>query len=107
MSLTKRYGYAVTLGCDSSGGSSFTVLGNIVDSIEGADVKADEIEVTLLADKIKTWAQGQIDGGQVTFKIAYDPADTSGTTIATLLGNGNVANWQISYPIINAESQQH
>jgi hypothetical protein len=106
MTLTKRYGYGVTLGCDPAGGTAFVILGNIVDSIEGPEVKTDDIEVTLLADKDKTFLGGQIDGGTVSFQIAYDPLDTSGTTIATLLGNSNIANWQIKYPVIGAEVQQ-
>lgn len=107
--LTKRYGYGVTLGVDSSGiGTTFTVLANIVDALEGPDIKTDSIEFTLLADKIKAHMGGQIDPGTVTFTIAYDPADaTSGQVLVALLGSSLVCTWEILYPVIGAETQQN
>jgi hypothetical protein len=107
MSLTKRKGYGVTLGCDQTGGTTYAVLGAVVSGLDGADAKADEIDTTVLSDHYKTKEGGQVDSGTVTFQIAYDPLDTATTTVLTgLLASGAVAGWQITYPIVASETQQ-
>lgn len=99
MSLTKRIGYGITLGCDPTGASSFTTLGAVVDGIDGPDAKTDKVDTTILSDKFKTAAGAQIDPGTVTFKIAYDPSDTDTTQKLTALHqSSDVASWQVTYP---------
>lgn len=110
MTLIQRYSYGVTLGYSTAITSpTYTVLGAIVDDLDGGDAKADEIETTLLADKIKSHIPGQIDPNSVTFTIAYDPADTNTSQeLATLLVSNppTPALWQIKYPVIGGETQQ-
>lgn len=107
MSLTKRIGFGVTLGCDPAGGVTYAVLGAVVDGLEGAEAKTDEVDTSVLGDKYKTKAGAQVDPGNVTFSIAYDPLDTATTTVLTgLLASSAVAGWQITYPVIAAETQQ-
>lgn len=107
MPLTKRIGFGVTLSCDPAGGTTYALLGAVVEGIDGADAKATVIETALLTDKYQTKAVGQVDSGEVSFTIAYDPADTATTTVLTgLLTSGVSAGWEISYPIIAAETQQ-
>lgn len=107
MSLTKRVGLGVTLGCDPTGGVTYATMGSIVDHIDGPDAKGKVYENALLVDKYTTKGVAQIDPGEVTFTIAYDPLDTSTTTILTgLLTSGVIAGWEIVYPIIGVETQQ-
>lgn len=107
MSLTKRIGFGVTLGCDPTGGTTYAVLGAVVDGLDGPDAKAEEVDTAVLSDKYKTKAGAQIDSGNVTFQIAYDPLDTATTTVLTgLFSSSAVAGWQILYPVIASETQQ-
>jgi len=107
MSLTKRVGLGVTLSCDPLGGVTYVVLGSIVDHIEGADAKTTVFDSSLLGDKFTTKGGAQIDPGEVTFTIAYDPLDTATTVVLTgLLASSVIAGWEIEYPIIGAEVQQ-
>lgn len=107
MSLVKRIGFGVTLGCDPTGGTSYAVLGAVVDGIDGPDPKTEEVDTAVLADKYKTKAGAQIDSGNATFQIAYDPLDTATTLVLTgLLTSSANAGWQITYPVIGAETQQ-
>jgi hypothetical protein len=107
MSLTKRVGLGVILNCDPTGGITYTALGSIVDHIDGADAKTTVYDSSLLTDKFTTKGGAQIDPGSVTFTIAYDPLDTSTTTVLTaLLASSAIAGWQLLYPIIGTEVQQ-
>lgn len=116
MTLTRRAGLGVTLGVDPTGGTSFTVLGAIVEGIDGPDAKGEEYDASLLTDKYKHKDVAQVDPGDLTFTIAYDPADTATTQALALQLSGGTAggsqtvaampNWQISYPIIGVETQQ-
>ena len=106
MSLTKRVGLGVTLGCDPTGGVTYALLGSIVDHIDGADAKTVIFDSSLLTDKYETKGGAQIDPGTYTFKIAYDPLDSSTTTILTgLLTSSVIAGFQLEYPVIGAETQ--
>jgi hypothetical protein len=96
--LLKRIGFGCTLGVDPAGGTAYSVLGNIVDSIDGPEAKTVEVDTTLLGDKYKTSAGADVDPGNVTYEILMDPADTSYTTLSALLGNSNLGNWQVVMP---------
>jgi hypothetical protein len=107
MSLTKRIAFGITLGCDPTGGTAYATLGAVVDGFDGADAKTEVVDTSVLADKYHTKGGAQIDPGTVTFTIAYDPLDTATTTVLTgLLTSSVVAGWQVTYPIIGAETQQ-
>ena len=105
MALTKRVGFGVVL--QHYNGVSYDTLGAIVDGVDGADAKTTVIDTSILSDKFMPKAGGQIDSGEVTFTIAYDPLDTTTNTLLTgLLGSSALATYKILYPIIGAESQQ-
>lgn len=103
----RRIGFGVTLGVDPTGaGASYTIIGAIIDGVEGPDAKKTVIDTTLLSDAYRTISVAQGEPGEVTFQIAYDPSDTTSTgTLAGLLTSGyssvaatNPPKWQISYP---------
>lgn len=94
--LEKRIGYGSTLSVDSAGGTDYTEVASIVDGWSGPSTTADEIETTVLDDTYKTYARGQIDPGEITFQIAYDPADTNSQTLVELYSSCTVATWQVS-----------
>lgn len=101
MALTRRIGFGVTLDCDPAGGTTYANLGAIVDGLDGGDAKTTVIETAILGDKFVTKAGGQVDPGEVTFTIAYDPLDAATNLVLTaLLGNSNVAHFRINYPAV-------
>lgn len=99
MSLTVRTGLGFTLGVDPTGGTSFTTIASLVAPPKRSGAKADTPDVTILSDTWKQFAKSQIDPGEVTFTIAYDPNDTVTTTLTSLLSQITpTPKWQISYP---------
>ena len=99
MTLERRIGYGFTLGVDSTGGTSFTTIGGIVDGMDGPGATSDTADVSILTDKFKRKRKAMVDAGQVTLSVAYDPADSTAHLLATLLADlTNVANWQINFP---------
>jgi hypothetical protein len=77
MTLQRRIGLGVTLGVDTSGGSNYAVLGNVVNSIKHGGTKAQQADISILSDTYMQFAKGQIDPGEWTFEIAFDPLDTN------------------------------
>ena len=101
MTINRRVGLGFTLGCDAANGTSFTTLGAIVDGWKGPQGKKETVNISVLADTYMVFGVSQIDGGEVTFKIAYDPDEATSTTLNTLFAqvNQTPANWQIHYPV--------
>lgn len=67
--MAEYSGYAATLQVDNSG---YTTIGQIRD-ITGPAMALDAIDSTHRGSAWKTALPGQLDGGEVTFDIAYDP----------------------------------
>ncbi len=99
MTLNRRTGYGHTLSVDAANGTSFTVLGAIVGGWSGPKIKKDAPDITVLSDTYKQYGVSQIDGGEVTFQIMWDPDEASSTTVNTLLAQMNQvpANWKVTY----------
>lgn len=97
MSLIKRIGFGITLGVDPTGGTSFSVLGSVVDGFSGSGPKAIKADTSVLANWYSTYAPCGVEPGSFDFEIAYDPAFSESHTLAILLGTGAVANWQITF----------
>jgi hypothetical protein len=96
-SLVKVIGFGSTLSCDPTGGTSFTTLGAIVDGWDESQAKAEKANTSILSDKYMTAAPAQVDPGEVSFEIAYDPmTGSSAATLGALLTSGAIANWQTS-----------
>ncbi len=100
MAVNKRIGLGVTLACDPAGGSSYTTLGAIVDGLAESEAKADMADTSILADTWKTKSKSQVDPGEVTYTIAYDPDEATSTTLATLLASVSAVppTWRVTYP---------
>lgn len=104
MTLTKRIGLGITLSVDTAGGTSFTALGSIVDSME-TDAKAVDVNTSLLGDQFDSFLPASIDGGTLTITIAYSPEDTNTTKILNDLfysTSQTLANFKIGYPAVGA-----
>ncbi len=109
MSLTRRIGLGVTIGMDASGNAnSFTVLGAVVDGLNHGGAKADVADLSILSDTYKPKGKGQIDPGEITLSVAYDPSDSSNTNTSralaaalALTGPAPIA-FQISYPAVGS-----
>ncbi len=100
MAVSKRIGLGVTLSVDVTGGTSFSLIGAVVDGISEGEAKADMVDTSILADIFKTKSKSQVDPGEVTLTIAYDPDEGSSTGFKLLLASVNAVapNWKISYP---------
>jgi len=99
MSLTRRIALGFIISVDPAGGTSWTDLGNIVDGYKGPDSKADKVDISILADVFKGMTKGQIDSGEMTFEIAYDPEDSQSALLESLLQQYDpVPSWKITYP---------
>lgn len=101
MTLQSRVGYGWTVGVDSTGGTSFTTLGAVVEGFKGPGAKRDKVDITLLSDLWKRFAGAQIDPGELAFTIAWDPGDATTTQTLTALlksTSGVEPNWQLTYP---------
>ncbi len=99
MSLRKRVGLGIVLECDEAGGVAFSTVASIVDMIDGPHVKADIVNVPLLEDTYMEKVKGMIDGGEVTFSIAWDRDHATTATIKTLRDDITTCpTWRITYP---------
>lgn len=98
--IARNIGFGTKLGVDIAGGTTFVDLVSIKTPPNGPNAKIEKVDVSLLNEKWKSSAGGQGDAGEVTFDIQYDKTDTVTTQIlTTLLGNSNVANWQVTYAL--------
>ena len=89
--------YKATIGVDPAGGSSYTVLGELMGDISG-DSSRDANDVTLLGDAFKQKIPGQGDLGTLSFSLGYDQQDTGNTgLVCDLFNDGVIASWQITF----------
>ena len=83
-----------TLGYSTTGEGSFTTLTNLQEIPEIGNGAPEKIEVTTLADNVKTYIAGLGDSGQeLAFKFLYEK-----TQFETLLGMTETYNWKVSMP---------
>lgn len=100
-------GLGVTLAMDLAGAANYVVLGAIVNGFSGA-AKADVADLSILSDTYKPKGKGQVDGGELTLQVAYDPDDNSNTNTsralaaALALTGPTPRTFQISYPAVGA-----
>lgn len=89
-----------TLAVDKAGdGLEYTPITQIV-SVEGASNEVGSIETTHLGSTRKTYRPGLPDGGEVSFEVEYDPADTEHKFLRGLADEPEILSWQISYPTL-------
>lgn len=99
MALYERVGLGCTIDWDSTGGTSFTPIGSVVDG-EKTEAKAKTAKTALLSDTWDTFAKCSIDPGEFKFTIAYDPLYSEYHSLATSLAAVNTVapNWRLSFP---------
>jgi|ERR1017187_233865 hypothetical protein len=101
----KRVGFGVTLGWDSTGGSSYAVIGTVVDG-DKFEAKWKTANTSLLSDKAETFSKTSYDPGELKFTINYDPLASDYTNLKTsfLAVNATAPAWQVSFPDSGAGS---
>ena len=87
MPVNKRIGLGFTLSVDPLGGTSYTTIGAIVDGFGESEAKAMMVETAILTDVFITKSKSQVDPGEVTFIIAYDPDEASSVLLNQLLAS--------------------
>ena len=100
MTTNRRIGLGFTISVSPTGtAGTYTGIGSLINSPQGPGAKADTVDVSLLSDTYKQKAKGQVDSGDVTFSIMYDPDDTSTTTLTALLTQTTtIPAWKVGYP---------
>lgn len=95
--MTKYIGFGNTLGVDSSGGSTYVIIAEVVDAINRSGMEAEVIDTAVLADQYGTFCKGMIDPGTLEFDIAYDPGVGTSAVLAGLLESCTPAGWEVTY----------
>lgn len=88
-----------TLSVDKTGGGTYTTLADIV-SFDGPSNSVGKVETTNLSSPRKTYRPGLPDGGDLSFDLQFDPADTTHTYLRSLADTPAVLTWQVSYPTL-------
>ena len=84
----------ITLGYKTTEGSTYTNLTNLMEIPEIGNGAPEKIEVTTLADNVKTYIAGLGDSGQeLAFKFLYEKAQ-----FEVLLGMTDSCKWKVSMP---------
>ena len=96
--MTDRTGFGTTIAYSTDGGTTYTDIGGIHDTISGPELSADAVEVTDhdSADGWREYIGGLKDAGEVGFKVNWDPADTQHDALVAQVGN--VIDWKITFP---------
>jgi hypothetical protein len=82
---------------DKTGSGTYTVLAQ-VESFDGPSNTVGSIETTNLASARKTYRPGLPDGGEISFDLQFDPADTGHIFLRGLADTPEILSWQVSYP---------
>ena len=94
----ERVGLGCTIGWDSTGGTSYVVIGSVVDG-DKVESKWKTANITLLSQKAERFSKTSYDPGQFKFTVIYDPLSTEYANLKTsfLAANSVAPNWQISF----------
>lgn len=79
-------------------------VGYIMDSVEQTE-SADDVDVTPLGDKYKSFQRGEIDPGSLSFTIALDEGDAGNSKLVSLMASGDVVAFSLSFPNGDSVSQ--
>ena len=84
----------ITLGYKDGDEVSYSILTNLQEIPEIGNGAPEKIEVTTLADNVKTYIAGLGDSGQeLAFKFLYEK-----NQFETLIGIADSCGWQVSMP---------
>ncbi len=78
--------------------ASLTAIAQVTE-IEGPEVTVPAIDKTNLSDVYKRWRPGLPEPGKVSFKIQFDPADTTHQALSTAANTfpQPIVAWTITY----------
>lgn len=105
MALTKKIGYGFTLSIDPTGGTTWDVLGNVVDGWSGPKSKARVVDTSVLSDFWDTFLKEGCNPGEMTFNVALDPDDGDYQALDTALASTSttLAAFKVDVPASTAD----
>lgn len=101
--MAKQFGKGVELqiGNSTDGASTtYTAVAHVLDTLSGPDYSVDEKEDTdhQNSTNFKQFVPGLVDGGQISCKIGWDPAETIHQTLISLATNRQTRDWRVVSP---------
>jgi predicted secreted protein len=101
---TPRAAIGTLLQKEDTPGSGNYVTVALVGNIDGPNLKGDTIDVTNHdnVDMYKEFIVGLKEGGDVKFKLYFDPLELTHQDVIDTFENRTVANWKIVLPVTAA-----
>lgn len=93
MSEHKAQGSVIKIG-DNGSPVSYTTIGKVTD-FSAPQLSRAAIDTTDLADESKTFISGIVDGGEVTFTVNTDYADSGQDAVRAAFVAGSLYDWKI------------
>ena len=104
MANTETFGLKLYLG-DSGSPNVYTQIAGVTAIPQLFSFNRSQIDTTEIADTVKTFLAGQLDPGEVTFDLKFDPGETthdeSTGLIFTMITRGTFS-WCLEIPASNA-----
>lgn len=88
-------GKGTTVGVDWAGGTSFSTIAQVT-SIKPPGVENPPVETTHLTSTWRERIATIPDGGELTFTVEYDPADSGHQALLTNCALGTIGNWKVT-----------
>jgi hypothetical protein len=82
----------------SMGGTTPTVIGNVVSIGSGPGIKVDVREKTTLDDEWVRKVAGRLNGGDVSFEVELDPSATDHKLLFATAKARQVKDWTLAFP---------
>jgi hypothetical protein len=93
----KGLGATVEVDIDGAGAGAYSAVGMTRNIMPPGRTRA-KIDGTVLTDVLSTNESGIEEHSEFKFLQLWDPNETEDEKIDTLFGNGNVADWKVTYP---------
>lgn len=91
---TALIGQGTVLGYDLTGGGTYVPLGQLIDV--STDFAVNVVEYKKLSSTSVLRLPTVFDGGEVSFKIFYEPAETTNVDMWGLMGTPSIVHWKIT-----------
>ena len=88
-------GKGTTVGVDWAGGSSYTTVAQVT-TIKPPGVTNEPVETTHLSSTWKTRIATIPDGGELSFTVEYDGADSGHIALSTNCALGTIGTWLVT-----------
>ena len=107
--MAEHPSFGTLVAWDKAGGTSYSTIGQVTSDISGPGFSRGSIDVTNHADSdmFRQKMPGLIDAGQISFTVAFDPADATHNWATGLLddfdGDGcTLPAWRITMNVCTA-----